>query len=238
MMRPHNGHPKWAFSTVWVAVGLMIASGAGYRVAAGRLSGLAGSVVLARGTLNRLPVQIGPWNGRDVAMDERIVKATDTDDHVSRTYVRSDGRGAVSLFIAYGVRFRDLMPHRPEVCYTGAGWTLEETSERTLTVEDEFELPCQVHRFGRGGLGSRSITVLNYYIIDGQFCKDVSLLRSHAWRLKTDVRYVAQVQIASSDRSRGNRAAKIVSEFATASGPTIRRILEDAVEKAIAGDSP
>lgn len=236
-MRPHNGHTIWASSTVWVAVGLMIASGAGYRMAAGRLSGLAGSVVLARGTLNALPLQIGPWNGSDAAVDERIVKATDTDDHVSRNYVRSDGGGEVSLFIAYGVRFRDLMPHRPEVCYTGAGWTLEETSERTLTIDDEFELPCQVHRFGHGGLGSRSITVLNYYIIDGQLCKDVSLLRSHAWRLKTDVRYIAQVQIASSGRGMRNRAAEVVSAFAADSAPAIRRTLEEAVEKAMVGDS-
>ena len=117
----HRGHPKLVSTTVWVAVGLMIASGAGYSVAAG-------------------PLQIGPWNGSDTALDERLVKATDTDDHVSRSYVRSDGRGDVSLFIAYGVRFRDLMPHRPEVCYTGAGWTLEATSERTLTIEDELEL--------------------------------------------------------------------------------------------------
>lgn len=215
----------------------MIASGAGYRVAAGRLSGLAGSVVLTRGTLNALPLQIGPWNGSDVAMDERIVNATDTDDHVSRNYMRSDGRGAVSLFIAYGVRIRDLMPHRPEVCYTGAGWTLEETSERTLTIEDGYALPCQVHRFGRGGLVSRSVTVLNYYIIDGQFCKDVSLLRSHAWHLETDVRYVVQVQIASSGRGMRNRAAEIVSAFAADSAPAILRTLEDAVEKAMAGDS-
>ncbi|MCH7702615.1 MAG: EpsI family protein [Planctomycetes bacterium] len=236
-MRLHSGHTTWAASTVWVAVGLMIVTGVGYRAAAGRLSGLAGSVVLARGTLNALPLQIGPWNGSDVALDERIVKATDTDDHVSRRYVRSDGRGEVSLFIAYGVRFRDLMPHRPEVCYTGAGWSLEETSEHALTIEDEVELPCLVHRFGHGGLGSRSVTVLNYYIIDGQFCKDVSLLRSHAWHLETDVRYVVQVQIASSGRGLRNRATEIVSAFAADSAPAIRRTLEDAVEKAMAGVS-
>lgn len=236
-MHSKSGSPKLASSTAWTAVGLMIASGVGYRVAAGRLSGLAGSVVLARGTLNALPKEIGAWIGSDADLDERIVKATDTDDHVSRNYVRNDGQGGVSLFIAYGVRFRDLMPHRPEVCYTGAGWILEETTQPALTIKDDLELPYQVHRFGRGGLDARTITVLNYYIIDGQFCRDVSLLRSHAWRLSTDVRYVAQVQIASSGRGLRNRATEIVSAFAADSASTIRRTLEDAVEKAMAGDS-
>ena len=236
-MPPKSFGPKPASSTVWVAVGLMIASGVGYRVAAGHLSDLAGSVVLARGTLNALPMEIGRWIGSDAALDPRIVKATDTDDHVSRKYVRNDGRGGVSLFIAYGVRFRDLMPHRPEVCYTGAGWSLIATGERTLVDGGKLELPCQVHRFERGGLDTRSITVLNYYIIDGQFCKDVSLLRSHAWRLSTDVRYVAQVQIAGSDQGVQNRAQEIVCEFATDSAPAIRKTLEDAVAKAMAGDS-
>ena len=236
-MPPKSFGPKPASSTAWVAVGLMIASGVGYRVAAGHLSGLAGSVVLARGTLNALPMEIGRWIGSDAALDPRIVKATDTDDHVSRKYVRNDGRGGVSLFIAYGVRFRDLMPHRPEVCYTGAGWILEETTQGTLTIKDDLELPYQVHHFGRGGLDARTVTVLNYYIIDGQFCRDVSLLRSQAWRLSTDVRYVAQVQIARSGRGVRNRSTEIVSAFAADSAPVIRKTLEDAVEKAMAGDS-
>src|ERR1051325_10495344 len=79
------------------------------------------------GTLARLPMNIGTWIGQDAPLSEDIIKATDTDDHVSRTYRRSSDNAAVGCWIGYGTRARDLMPHRPEVCYVGQGWTQQDT---------------------------------------------------------------------------------------------------------------
>src|SRR5688572_15339309 len=129
-MRP-EGHEQNKMNKIshWtpyaVAMILVIAGGTGYRIAAARYERISTSVPIPKGTLNRVDMNIGHWVGKDVPLEERIVKATDTDDHVNRLYRRSPHE-AVTLFVAYGVHLRDLMPHRPEVCYKGAGWIMED----------------------------------------------------------------------------------------------------------------
>lgn len=214
------------------ALALLIGSGAAYRIAAARLADVSGCVPLAPGTLAALPLTIGHWIGEDLPLTEAIVEATDTDDHVNRLYKNHGGPGAVALFIAYGVRFRDLAPHRPEVCYPGSGWTHQATNVIDLPLADGLTLPSQVHHFSRGVLDSEAITVLNYYIVDGRYCHDVSRLRSLAWRFEVDARYVAQIQIASSAGEFFDRSDELVHAFAADSAPVIRAMLEHAVAEA------
>lgn len=219
---------------VLTALVLVIGSGFGYRLAAGRLARAQGSVPLPRGTLAALPMAIDDWTGRDVPLTDAVVAATDTDDHLNRRYVRSTGLQEVSLFIGYGIRIRDLMPHRPEVCYTGAGWALDDTKQVSLSLVDGTDLPSQVQRFRRGGLDTRRITVLNYYIVDGEYCSDVSLLRSKAWKPRSSVAYVAQVQIASGDDALHRSGEAGIRRFAADSAPAIRRLLAEATAQAAA----
>lgn len=214
-----------------VAIALLMLSGVGYRTVAAGYADLSGGTPLPSGTLKRLPLQIGDWAGVEVPLDERIVEATDTDDHVNRQYVRRNGRDAVSLFVAYGLRMRDLAPHRPEVCYPGAGWTVDDRRVVDVALDDGSMLPVQIHQFSRGGLKSSRIVVLNYYLIDGLYCPDVSLLRSKAWRPQNDVRYLAQVQVVSAaNTSLGSATTdKKVRAFAADSASEIRDLLEAAV---------
>ncbi|NLX04025.1 MAG: EpsI family protein [Phycisphaerae bacterium] len=217
-----------------VAFALVVGAGAAYRLAAGRLARPSAGLAIPRGTLERrLPLQIGPWQGAEVPLDPAIVRTTDADDLVNREYVRSDGQ-AVALFIAYGVRARDLMPHRPEVCYPGAGWTVDDTETVDLKLPDDTTRQVRIHRFFRPGLSNQQITVLNYYIVDGRYSPDVSLLRSMAWRGAGGVRYVAQVQItASSASSRSSQAAlDAIRDFAVAVDPHIAGLLPDATTTA------
>jgi EpsI family protein len=221
--------------SVLVAVVLLGASGAAYRAAAARFGRAPGGVVLERGTLNKLPLQIGDWVGVEVSMDEQIVRATDTDDHVNRTYVQRRRDRQVVLWIAYGIRLRDLMPHRPEVCYTSSGWSVDGTKAMDLAMEDGGTLPCRILRFQRGGLGSGDITVLNYYLVDGEYCADVSLLRSTQWRRGEEkVRYAAQIQIASSSGFGLEANEEAVRAFAVASAEAIRTVIAEEVAAALA----
>ena len=215
---------------------LLLASGAAYRIAAARLADVSGTIPLPRGTLAALPLTIGRWVGEDLPLSEAVVRVTDTDDYVHRVYQNRGGPGVVSLFLAYGVRFRDLAPHRPEVCYPGAGWTLEGTRTVNLPLEDRSVLSCQLHHFSRGGFDSGAMTVLNYYIVDGEYCRDVLLLRSLAWRFKTDARYVAQIQVACSSRELFGRPDEVVQAFAVDSAPVVQATLADAVNRAMPGD--
>lgn len=208
---------------VGIAAIMLLFGGFAYRAAADRFARPAGSVALPPGTLDRLPLEIAGWDGRDVPMDDAIIKATDADQVLNRAYRRRNAaRQEISLFVAYGVRLRDLMPHRPEVCYPTNGWTLVNSTENEADLDEGVDLRYRVLQFQRGALSGRQITVLNYYIVDGEYSPDVELLRSRAWRPSAGARYVAQVQITGSGRS----AEQAVRAFAEASAPAIHALVD------------
>ena len=215
-----------------VAGFLMLFSSAAYRVLAARLAAPVNTVSMPPAALERLPLQIGDWAGQNVPLDEAIVRATDTDAHINRRYSRYNASEYIQLYIAYGVRARDLMTHRPEVCYTGAGWTLIDKRSSELPLSNEMELPCSIFQFSRGTLNTKKTVVLAYYIVDEQYCRDVSLLRSKAWRGSGTIRYVAQVQIVASATANltADSAERIVRAFAVESAPSISRLFESAEE--------
>ena len=239
-MKIENQNPRPVMIAAITASFLMLILGLGYRVLAARLAGPVATNPIRPEALEQLPLQIGDWTGRDVPLDKAIIRATDTDAHINRSYSRSNGLEFVSLYIAAGVKARDLMPHRPEVCYTGAGWTLiGKVDSIELPLSDGTELPCNVMQFSRGVLSMQKVVVLDYYIVDGQYSRDVSLLRSKAWRGSGTVRYVAQVQIVTSIQSNqtADSATKTVSTFAVESASLISRLFEDAEEDQQSDDS-
>lgn len=221
-----------AFSTraaILVALMLLVGSGTAFRALASYYARSATSVPIPPGTLARFPIHLGDWEGQEVPMDQRVVQATDADQILNRRYHRAGGRESVALFVAYGVRLRDLAPHRPEVCYPGAGWTLRDHQTLDLKAADGSTLPCRLMQFEKGGLQVQRIRVLNYYIVDGQCWSDVSLLRSKAWRANAEGSYSAQVQITCPDDTDHETSDEPVRRFAAQTGPIIRQLLVDAV---------
>lgn len=216
-----------------VALAVLIVSGTGYRITAEHLSRPRESVPLAPGALGRLPLKLGDWIGRDVPLDPAVIKATDTDELLNRVYTRRAGTDAVGLYIAYGARARDLMPHRPEVCYPSSGWTQISRELTDVALTDGSRLVCRMYRYSRGGLASKSVTVLNYYLVDGRYSPDVSLLRSKAMLGSSGVRYMAQVQITCRVNAiRGPEATeRIVKAFASEWVSAIRALLPDAPDQ-------
>ena len=215
-----------------VGIGLLVCCGVGYRVAAAYLAGPAAGRPLPPGALAKLPMQIGDWRGKEAPLDEAVVRAADTDAHISRTYSKPGRAENAWLYVAYGLRARDLMPHRPEVCYPGNGWTLDDNRTVQLPLADGTTLQCRILRFSRSGLNDTRITVLNYYIVDGKYCPDVSLLRSAAWRGSSGVRYMAEVQIACTRSGSSGAAAaeKVVRDLASDSAHGIYGLFENAGE--------
>jgi EpsI family protein len=201
---------------------------AAYRILAIRLEASVNTSSLPPDALEQLPLKIGGWTGQEAPLDEKIIRATDTDAHISRSYSRYNSTEYISLFIAYGVRARDLMPHRPEVCYIGSGWTRIDKRTLKLPLSGGKELPCNILQFSRGTLDTKKTLVLNYYIVDGQYCHDVSRVRSKAWRGSGMVRYVAQVQIATSITMSLNAssAEKEICAFAVDSAPSIYNLFQ------------
>jgi EpsI family protein len=212
-----------------VASFLMLVFGLTYRVLAARLSAPVNTAPVQPAVLEQFPLQIGGWRGEEVPLDEAIVRQTGTDAHLNRRYVRGGGLECVSFYVACGVKARDLMPHRPEVCYTGAGWTLTDRRSVELPLSGSAKLPCNLMQFSRGTLNTQKVVVLDYYLVDGQYCADVSLLRSKAWRGSGTVRYVAQIQIVTPVTAtfRAEAAAKAVSDFAVESAALTASLFDD-----------
>jgi hypothetical protein len=182
--------------------------------------------------LEKIPLQIGDWTGQEEPLDEAIIETADTDTHISRKYSRYNASEYILLYIAAGKRARDLMPHRPEVCYTGAGWTRVSSYTKEFLLENGKELPCSVFQFSKGALNTKNVIILDYYIVDGQLCRDISLMRSKIWRGSGTINYVAQVQIVTdikTDRTI-EAALRIVSNFACDSAKSIFQVLESAAD--------
>jgi len=213
---------------VSTAVSVLLLGGVGYRVIANRYARPVDSVKLPPGTLAKLPLEIGNWSGKDSPLEDAIVEQTDTDAHVNRTYINRAASQAVSLFVGYGIRLRDLMPHRPEVCYPGGGWTADGATDVELLLADGSMLPCRILRFRRGGLSNDRITVLNYYVVDGECCADVSVLRSKAWRAAGGDSYAVQVQVVADTGPFRPEPESAVREFAALCALELRKLLPDA----------
>ena len=204
-----------------------------HHVLATRLEAPVNTITLSPAELERFPLQIGDWVGQNIPMDEAIVRRTDTDALINRRYSRSKASESVGFYIAYGVRARELMPHRPEVCYPGAGWTRTDRYFIDLPLSDGMQLPCRILQFSRGTLITEKVLVLNYYIVDGEYSGDVSLLRSKVWRGSGTVRYAVQVQIVTSvtNNMSADSAAKMLCDFAVESASSIFKLFEEGVKE-------
>lgn len=207
---------------VVAAVSLIVGGGVTYRVLEKVAASTGSAGVSLPGALSDLPMAIDRWNGIDAPLDDRVVDATDTDQHVSRIYRSSDRE--VGLFLAYGTRFRDLLPHRPEVCYPAAGWVLHQQANDMLTIADGTTLPVRIHQFRGGPVDASAVTVLSYHIVDGEIIADVSELRRRGFAARRRVGYVAQVQIRCTDGADARTARETVVAFASESAPYIKAL--------------
>jgi EpsI family protein len=230
MTKSNRSNQNQVIAAGAVAGLLVLIFGITYRVLAARLETHVQIPSMPAKDLEKLPLQIGNWAGRDVPLDEAIVRATDTDAHISREYSLPNNLENVWLYIAYGIKVRDLMPHRPEVCYIGAGWTLNGRSSIELAVGDGAKLPCNVFKFAKGTLNTKKVIVLDYYIVDGQFYRDVSQLRMKAFRGFGTIGYVAQVQIVApiAANQSVDLAEKTIKTFAAASYLSISQLFHKA----------
>lgn len=215
-----------------VAGGLLLAFDLTFRAVAAQVSSPVNRIPFDPAALERLPRQIGNWSGQDVPLDEAVRERTGADAIVNRRYARRNGLESAVLYIASGVSARALVDHRPEVCFISSGWTLMSRHSLELTLADGTTLPCSVFQFSRGMLDRERTTALHYYIVDGQYCGDVSLLRRKVWRGAHAVDYAARVQVVVSTGTLAPESAmELACAFVVDSAPSILRLFEDREEE-------
>ncbi len=221
-----------AILSLVAALVFVLGGGVAYRMTFAWLNRAPETIPLPAGTLAAVPMQIGDWVGEDVPLSESIIRVADVDDYLCRNYRNRVDGSLVAVFVAYGVRARDLVPHRPEVCYPGNGWTQQRLEQRTIRLADGSTLQTRLFQFAPGGLNPGALLVLNYYIVDGRSCPDVSLLRSRAWRGQATIRYMAQVQITTRVNPMDPKASEqVVERFARLFAPQVRDLLETAIAR-------
>ncbi len=215
-----------------LALAIILLAGAGYRHLSAALHQEARFVPLIGEGLAAIPKEIGEWRGIELPLEQAIIQRTDTDAHLSRIYRRPAGPD-ISVFIGYGGRARDLLPHRPEVCYPSAGWVPRGArTDEVLSASGEA-VPIKVHTFTRGGFDQRTLVVLNYYIVDGMLTTDVEQLRSVLGRGGGARRYLCQLQLATQVELRGSveQSEEALRTFAALAADSLRDVLAAAQVK-------
>ncbi|OPX90595.1 MAG: hypothetical protein A4E53_00899 [Pelotomaculum sp. PtaB.Bin104] len=165
--------------------------------------------------LGTFPMTLGQWQGRDVPINETVLKVAGNDDHLSRFYTNSQMKMGASLYVGYTAEPRRMLGHRPQVCYVGNGWTHDYTDQEIIRSTKGIERECLIHRFYKHGLMYEEVFVLNYYVINGRVTTDQREFEGLWWRRPKQtggrLQYVAQIQISSSSE----QAVRLFAQEAT-----------------------
>jgi EpsI family protein len=98
-----------------------------------------------RAALAGFPMAVGAWEGTNVPLPARILRAVGLDDYLNRVYRQETGR-AVTLYISYYASQRAGQTiHSPRNCLPGAGW--QPLSSRYLSIPVGSARPLVVNEY-------------------------------------------------------------------------------------------
>ncbi len=92
--------------------------------------------------LDSVPKVLGDWTATSQAIPPRHLASAGAVGHLSRTYTHSTKGLSVSVLLLCGLP-GDISTHTPDVCYPGAGYTLETTQ----SYVHQYSLPKQTAEF-------------------------------------------------------------------------------------------
>ena len=72
----------------------------------------------------RIPLEIGPWQGVEDDVDPEQMKASNSTAHVARIYTNHETGEIIRTLIVCG-KARHVALHTPDWCYRGAGYTMQ-----------------------------------------------------------------------------------------------------------------
>ena len=210
--------------TILLAIAILIASGFVYRYTEKKYGKDSLREVVLPVPLNEFPLLVGNWEGLDIPLSDAVQKVAGNDDFVNRQYINKSENKWASFYLAYTGQPRNMIGHRPSICYVGAGWIHDNTEITEFESKHGIKYPCLIHHFSRPKPDSTSVVVLNYYILNGTPTNKESEFNSLSFRLPNIdgeiAKYVAQIQVSSSVKSS-------VLEFAALTADDIIKYLPD-----------
>jgi EpsI family protein len=121
--------------------------------------------VFPRQPLEHFPIAFAGWQGFNVPLEPRIVRALGVDDYLSRIYQGNDPE-SVDLYIAYYARQRiGITIHSPKNCLPGAGWQPISASFVSVTLPDGSSRLVNAYLVEKG---SERNLVLYWYQLHGR----------------------------------------------------------------------
>lgn len=183
-----------------IAAGILVLCGAGHRILARQIGEMLNEYLQPRQPLASMPLQIGSWNGRDLAMDEPTRRLAGDDDFINREYVDAGSGRTAGVYVGYIGRPRSRMGHRPDVCYPAHGY--REVSRRAidLRISESETLPALLFEFAPPGLGGSPLLVLATYAINGRWVNDTRAANAYNVRgpslFSRQLAYVVRVQVS------------------------------------------
>lgn len=91
------------------------------------------TLVPIRAPLATFPMRIGPWQGRDVAVEQVYLDALQTSDYLSASFTRPDDPMPVGVWVAYyDSQAQGASVHSPQACLPGGGWRIESFAEHAI----------------------------------------------------------------------------------------------------------
>ncbi len=167
--------------------------------------------------LSNFPKEIGNWDGKDIELSDAVKKVAGNDDFVNRSYINEKEGKWVGFYVAYAGQPRNMLGHRPQVCYPGAGWIHESTKESVFTSQSGKDIPCLIHKFRKPFPDSSQVTVMNFYILNGIPTNKEAEFNSLSFRMpniKGEVaHYVSQIQINSAVESSVVEFAPLIADM-------------------------
>ena len=211
---------------------LLVSAGIAYRVLAARLELVAGISIDLPVPLSAFPMQVGDWQGKDVPIPENIQRVAGNDDFLNRFYVNKTTNQWANIYIAYSANPRNMLGHRPDICYVGGGWVHDSTDESNFVSSCGRGITCLIHRFHMPAPLSDQVVVLNYYILNGLTTANDSGFSGISIRSPNiagdPARYVAQIQISSTLENATRAFAYEVADTILKYFPDVNGVVEIA----------
>ncbi|WP_347245875.1 exosortase C-terminal domain/associated protein EpsI [Thermogutta sp.] len=135
-----------------------------------------------REQLLSFPYQLGPWQGEDERVDEKVLQVVGAELTLNRTYRQSAER-FIGFHAAVFTHTDFSLPHPPELCYGGTGWRVRSTKDARLVLSHGTSGTVRILSLEKES-GGQAATVLYCYQLAGPFAAERDAVRRLFWRYR------------------------------------------------------
>ncbi len=217
------------------ALAAVVTCGFGYRVLAAKIDVALAQTVPLLQSLSTVPLQLGPWQGQDIPLDETVRRIAGEDDYLNRQYV-NDGTGrSIGLYVGYLGRPRSRMGHRPDVCYITHGF--KQLSEEPVVIDgsDGERMPALLYEFEPPQMGAPHQLVMVLYSVNGKYVNSVASANSYNTRgaglISRDASYAGRIQVAMSASGDRTSDVRTLSTFAAMVAEPIEALMPETTKQ-------